>query len=182
MNNTIVDTRNVIDYYKYWRNDAIKADLEEKRHNFSVLISNKFYDFNIATVIRNSNAFLAANVFIYGRRQYDKRGTVGTHNYENIKKVKVIEDVHDLLNGLQNPYVIGIDNVESASPIETYTWDSDKHYILVFGQEDVGIPDELKELCHEFLYIKQYGCVRSLNVGTASGITMYAYASNVTKA
>jgi tRNA G18 (ribose-2'-O)-methylase SpoU len=29
------------------------------------------------------------------------------------------------------------------------------------------------------LYIKQYGSVRSLNVGTASGIAMYALASNV---
>jgi hypothetical protein len=38
------DSRNVIDVYKYWKTEAIRADLDQKRHNFSVLITNQFHD------------------------------------------------------------------------------------------------------------------------------------------
>ncbi len=162
------DNRNIIDYYKYWTVDAIKANLDTKRHEFSVLISNKFNDFNIGAVIRNANAFLAKEVLIYGRKQYDRRATVGTHLYENLKYVKNIEDL-----SFQVP-VIGIDNISNALPIENYEWPKGE-FIMAFGQEDVGLPEEILAICSNFVYIKQYGSVRSLNVGCASAIAMYDF-------
>jgi tRNA G18 (ribose-2'-O)-methylase SpoU len=68
------DTRNVADVYKYWTEEAIKADLRTKHHNFSALITNKHHDFNIGTVIRCANAFCAKEVIIFGSKKYDKRG------------------------------------------------------------------------------------------------------------
>lgn len=170
-----MDSRNIINHYKYWETEAIKADLDSKRHNFSVLISNKFHDFNIGSVIRNANAFLAAEVIIYGRRKYDKRGTVGTHNYTNFKFVKEEDDLQQIISG---KFVVGIDNVEQAKPIESYEW-PDEHILLCFGQEDVGLPDEILSKCQDIVYITQYGSVRSLNVGVASGIAMYDYTSKM---
>jgi hypothetical protein len=35
-----MDQRNLIDHYKYWNDDAIRADLDVKRHNFSVVCCN----------------------------------------------------------------------------------------------------------------------------------------------
>lgn len=166
----MTDTRNVIDYFKYWDVDAIKTNLDAKRHNFSVLISNQFNDFNIGSIIRNSNAFLAKEVIIYGRKQYDKRGTVGTHLYENLHHVKFIED----LVLPEDSVLIGVDNVANSIPIENYGW-PDKHVVMAFGQEQVGLPQEIIDKCEELVYISQYGSVRSLNVGVASGIVMYDY-------
>jgi tRNA G18 (ribose-2'-O)-methylase SpoU len=168
---TIVpDKRNVIDYFKYWSDEAIRADLDTKRNNFSILISNEFHDFNIGTVIRCANAFLAKEVIILGRRKYDKRGTVGTHIYENLKYVKFVEELD-----LKDSYVIGIDNIDEAVPIQEIVWPTDKHIVLAFGQEQVGLSEEIKAICDKFAYIKQYGSVRSLNVGCAAGIAMYEY-------
>lgn len=156
---------NVIDYYKYWTTEAIKADLDTKRYNFSILISNKLNDFNIGQVIRNSNAFLAKEVIIYSRKQYDRRGTVGTHLYENLKFVRTVEELK-----FDCP-IIGIDNLPHAKPIEDFTYP--KNPIFAFGQEDVGLPPEILDICSSVVYIKQYGSVRSLNVGCASGIVMF---------
>lgn len=174
--NAPIDKRNVIDFFKYWTDDAIRADLDAKRNNFSVLISNEFHDFNIGTVIRNANAFLAQQVIIYGRRKYDKRGTVGTHVYENLKYVKFIDDI--VLP--ENSIVVGIDNLPGALPVETFTWPTE-HVVLAFGQEQVGLSEEVKAICRDFVYIKQYGSVRSLNVGCASGIAMYDYCSKMVR-
>lgn len=174
MDATTENRRNVIDYYHYFSTEAIKADLDTKRHNFSVLVSNVFYDFNIGAVIRNANAFLAEKVIIYGKAKYDKRGTVGTHNYTNFKVVKEIET----LDELGDIYLIGVDNLPNAKPIETFEWPYDKHVVLAFGQEQVGLPQEIIDRCKDIVYIKQYGSVRSLNVGCASAIAMYAYMLN----
>ncbi|RDJ35556.1 MAG: TrmH family RNA methyltransferase [Crenarchaeota archaeon] len=167
------DERNVIDYFKYWEVDAIRAQLDKNRHNFSVLVSNEFNDFNLGSVIRNANAFLAKEVIIFGRRKFDKRGTVGTHIYENLKYVKEMEKLD-----FSDCVVVGIDNIENAVPIETFTW-PDKHVIMAFGQEQIGLSKKIKDICNIFLYIKQYGSVRSLNVGCASAIAMYDYCSKM---
>jgi tRNA G18 (ribose-2'-O)-methylase SpoU len=164
-----IDNRNIIDYFKYWTTDAIKANLDTKRHNFSVLISNKLNDFNIGSVIRNSNAFLAKEVIIYGRKKFDRRGAVGTNNYENLKYVKFAEELN-----FQNSVVIGVDNIENSIPIETFTWPK-QHVIMAFGQEQHGLPEEIIKICKNIVYISQFGSVRSLNVGCASGIAMFSY-------
>ena len=170
---------NVIDYYKEWEATAIMGDLDTKRKNFTVLCSNIENDFNIATVIRNSNAFLASEVWIYGKKQYDRRGTVGTHNYTHFKHVKTIDNVIEQINNLKSKYgkirIVGIDNIPGSFPINNYAWPEHQHVLMIFGQEKNGVPKELLDMCDDVLYIRQYGSVRSLNVGTASGIAMNSY-------
>ncbi len=181
MSLTTNDTRNIIDHYKYWTHEAIMTDLDTRRNNFSVLCCNLLNDFNIATVVRNSNAFLAKEVLVYGNKRYDRRGTVGTHIYTNFKHVKEIDDLKSEISNLYKKHkslrIVGIDNVHNAFSVNDYSWSKDDHTLMVFGQEQVGIPEEVLEICHDKIYIKQYGSVRSLNVGTASGVAMYDYCS-----
>ncbi len=164
------DTRNVVDIYKYWTEEAIKADLRTKHNNFSVLITNYFNDFNIGTVIRNANAFCAKEVLILGRRKYDRRGTVGTHLYMDMKHVRHVDDLN-----FGDSVVVGVDNLPGAVPVETFEWPKDKHVVMAFGQESTGLSKEILDYCDHLVYIKQYGSIRSLNVGSASAITMYDY-------
>src|SRR5438045_7528715 len=64
------DARNVVDRYRYWRLEAIVADLDTRRHDFHVAIENWQHDLNIGTVVRNANAFLAREVHIVGLRRW----------------------------------------------------------------------------------------------------------------
>jgi tRNA G18 (ribose-2'-O)-methylase SpoU len=166
----VTETRNLIDFYHYWSNEAIKADLDTKKHNFSVLLTNQIRDFNLGSVIRNSNAFLAKEVIIYGDKKYDRRSTVGTHIYQNIRNVKFTEKLD-----LGDAIVVGVDNIPNAQPLETFKWDYNRHTILAFGEENRGLLKEIQSICHNIVYIKQYGSIRSLNLGCASAITMFDY-------
>ena len=178
---TATESRNIIDHYHYWKHEAILADLDTKRHNYSVLCINLHNDFNIATVVRNANAFLAKEVIIYGSKQWDRRGAVGTHNYNRMVYFK--EDEFDgstgLLGTIHDYHIVCVDNVENSSSISRVEWPKEKHTLLVFGQEQVGIPEKFLEIADEIAYIPQYGTVRSLNVGTASGIAMHEYCSKI---
>jgi tRNA G18 (ribose-2'-O)-methylase SpoU len=169
-----IETRNVIDFYKYWETEAIFADLQSKHNDFSVLITNKFNDFNIGSVIRNANAFCAKEVIIYGRRSFDRRGCVGAHNYLQMRRVKFVEELN-----FKDCFVVGIDNIKNSKPIEDFIWPTNKHVVMAFGQENGGLCDEIISLCDELVYIKQYGSVRCLNVGCASSVAMYDYCRKV---
>src|SRR3954462_4419218 len=63
------DRRNVADRYRYWRREAVVADLDTRRHDFHVAIENWQHDFNIGSVVRTAKAFLAAEVHIVGLRR-----------------------------------------------------------------------------------------------------------------
>lgn len=172
------ESRNLIDHYHYWTNEAIKADLDTKRNNFYVVCSNIGYDFNIASVIRSANAFLAKEIMIVGRRKYDRRGTVGTHIYSNIK---FTNDELELKNYLQDKHVVAIEITDSAQSLEGYQWPQDRPVAMIFGQEQIGVDHKILSLANDIIYIKQYGSVRSLNVGCAAAITMYDYCLKVVK-
>ena len=79
------DRRNVVDGYRYWRRDAIVADLDARRHPFHVAVENWQHDLNIGSVVRNANAFLAAEVHIVGRRRWNRRGAMVTDRYQHVR-------------------------------------------------------------------------------------------------
>lgn len=168
------DNRNIIDYYKYWETEAIKADLDTRRFNYGVICANIQGDFNLSTVVRNANAFLAKEVLIYGRKKYDRRGTVGTHNYTNFKHVREIDELDRSIP------IIAVDNVGDSHNIENFSF-PDVYFYLAFGEENLGVPPEILEVAQATVYIKQYGSVRSLNVGCASAIAMYQVVNHLSE-
>ena len=180
---TASETRNIIDHYHYWNHEAILADLDSRANNFSIICSNLYNDFNIATCIRNANAFLAKRVFIYGSKQYDRRGTVGTHHY--VRSVhcgtldRLVQGLDTLAEEVGPLHIVAVDNIKNARRIDSYAWPKEKHVVMVLGQEQVGVPEELLAMAQDCVYIAQYGSVRSLNVGTASGVVLYDYCAKV---
>jgi tRNA G18 (ribose-2'-O)-methylase SpoU len=166
------DRRNVVDRYRYWRLEAIVADLDSHRHDFHVAIENWKHDLNIGTVVRNANAFLAAAVHIVGRRQWNRRGAMVTDRYQHVRYHQTIEDfvAWAAEAGLA---VIGIDNLPGARPVETVTLP--RRCVLLFGQEGPGLSDPARAACDALFSIAQYGSTRSINAGVASGIAMHAW-------
>ena len=167
------DTRNVIDQYRYWRKEAIIADLDTRRHGFHVVIENWQHDFNIGTIVRNANAFLAHTVHIVGKRRWNRRGAMVTDRYQHIEHHPTVDDLAEFVAREDLP-VIGIDIVPDSTPIESVALP--RRCVLAFGQEGPGLSDEMQKLCEDILHITQYGSTRSINVGVASGVAMYTWA------
>jgi tRNA G18 (ribose-2'-O)-methylase SpoU len=166
------DRRNVVDRYRYWRREAVVADLDLRRHGFHVAIENWQHDFNIGTVVRNANAFLAAEVHIVGNRRWNRRGAMVTDRYQHVRHHPAIEDFVAWAAAEGLP-VIGIDNLPGSTPVETVTLP--ERCVLIFGQEGPGLSDPARAACAQLLSIAQYGSTRSINAGVASGIAMHAW-------
>ena len=172
---TMTDSRNVIDFYKGWETDAIKADLDRNRLPFIAAFEHVNGDFNKATGIRNTNGFLGREVWIVGERakRYDKRGTVGTHHYEHVKYADSWLSVFRGIDDFPDYRVVAVDNVSGACDIREYNWSPKT--IMMFGEEQRGLSEEAFLFADDIVYIPMRGSVRSFNVGTSSGIAMYDY-------
>jgi tRNA G18 (ribose-2'-O)-methylase SpoU len=166
------DTRNVVDRYRYWRHEAIVADLDTRRHDFHVAIENWQHDLNIGTVVRTANAFLAAEVHIVGKRRWNRRGAMVTDRYQHVRHHPTVGDFLAWAHG-EGLAVVGIDNLPGSVPLETVRLP--RRCVLLFGQEGPGLSDEARDALDLVYSIAQYGSTRSVNAGVAGGIAMHAW-------
>jgi tRNA G18 (ribose-2'-O)-methylase SpoU len=166
------DRRNVVDRYRYWRREAVVADLDTRRHDFHVAVENWQHDFNIGSIVRTANAFLAREVHIVGRRRWNRRGAMVTDRYQHVRH-------HDDLSTLvgwcaaEGLPVVGIDNLPGARPLETFALP--RHCVLLFGQEGPGLSAAAHEAVSVVVSIAQFGSTRSINAGAAAAIAMHAW-------
>ncbi|MGA8047681.1 MAG: TrmH family RNA methyltransferase [Dermatophilaceae bacterium] len=167
------DRRNVEDHYRYWRHEAIVADLDTRRHPLHVAVENWSHDFNIGSVIRTANAFNVAAFHIVGRRRWNRRGAMVTDRYQHEHHHP---DVDSLVRfaGEHALAVIGVDNVAGSLPLEGYALP--RAALLLFGGEGPGLSAEARAASAELVHITQFGSTRSINAGAAAAIAMHTWA------
>jgi tRNA G18 (ribose-2'-O)-methylase SpoU len=166
------DRRNVVDRYRYWRLAAIVADLDTRRHDFHVAIENWKHDFNIGSVIRTANAFLAREVHIVGRRKWNRRGAMVTDRYQHVRHHVGIAELAGWAAAEGVP-LIGIDNLPGSVPLETTALP--RQCVLLFGQESTGLSEPARAAAATVCSIAQFGSTRSINAGAAAAIAMHAW-------
>ncbi|MCD2192936.1 RNA methyltransferase [Actinomycetospora endophytica] len=166
------DRRNVVDRYRYWRREAIVADLDTRRHPFHVAIENLRHDANIGTVVRTANAFTAAAVHIVGRRRWNRRGAMVTDRYQHVVHHPDVAELAGWARDEDLP-IVAVDNGPGAVPLETAALP--RRCVLLFGQEGPGLTPEAVAAADLVVSIAQFGSTRSINAGVAAGIAMHAW-------
>lgn len=166
------DTRNVVDAYRYWRREAIVADIDRRRHPLHVAIENFGNDANIGAVVRTANAFAVHTVHIVGRRRWNRRGAMVTDRYQHLAHHDTTEELLDAAceAGLT---VVAVDNVPGSLRLEQTALP--KNCLLLFGQEGPGITEAARAGAEFTVSIAQFGSTRSINAGVAAGIAMHAW-------
>ncbi|MGI9125319.1 MAG: TrmH family RNA methyltransferase [Mycobacterium sp.] len=166
------DSRNVVDAYRYWRREAIIADIDRRRHRLHVAIENFGNDANIGAVVRTANAFAVHTVHIVGRRRWNRRGAMVTDRYQHLAHHDSTAELLEFAAG-SGLTVVAVDNVPGAVPIEETALPRD--CLLLFGQEGPGISAEAAGGAALTVSIAQFGSTRSINAAVAAGIAMHAW-------
>jgi tRNA G18 (ribose-2'-O)-methylase SpoU len=166
------DTRNVVDRYRYWRREAIVADIDRRRHRLHVAIENFGNDANIGAVVRTANAFAVHTVHIVGRRRWNRRGAMVTDRYQHLDHHDTTEELLAFAAdaGLR---VVAVDNVPGAVRLEQTALPRD--CLLIFGQEGPGISPAAAAGAELTVSIAQFGSTRSINAAVAAGIAMHTW-------
>ena len=142
--------------------EAIVADLDARNGKwFEVAIENLNHDFNIGSIVRTANAFGVRRVHIVGKRRWNRRGAMVTDRYLHVQHHATPADFAAAV-GDRSLEVIGIDNLPGSVPLETASLP--RECVLVMGEESARIH-----------HLTQYGSSRSINVGHAAAVAMWAW-------
>ena len=167
---------NVIDELQQMSVEDIRSHCSSRTINAGVAMINISGDFNFGTMVRNANFFGFGSVYnIADKKKWDKRGSVGTYHYTPVKHYSNIDNFIYFLRS-QNTHIIAVENnipefqhktvelFEYRSPID--------NVVFLFGEEKCGLSHDVLKQVDSIITISGYGSVRSLNVGTTSGIVM----------
>ncbi|MBW8172194.1 RNA methyltransferase [Ornithinimicrobium sp. Arc0846-15] len=168
------DRRNVVDAYRYWRQEAIIADLDERRHGLHIAVENWGHDFNIGSVIRTGNAFNVAAFHIVGKRRWNRRGAMVTdryqHEYHHSSVADLLEWASSVPGGMP---IIALEIGPGSTPLEEAYLP--RQALMIFGQEGPGLSPEALAAADQVHSIAQFGSTRSINAGAAAAIAMHAW-------
>ena len=177
---------NVRDEYKantYEQNVAIS--ISEQRP-FSVGAINVTGELNIGMMIRSACLLGAENFYIFGRKKFDKRSTVGAEKYINIVQYVFDDPIHaDAEINTQLEYLLKWNSVvlcehggtmvgtQQAKQLYQNEW---MRPLFMFGSESHGMPAIVADNPHFYkLSIPQRGVLRSFNVSAAMNIILWDY-------
>ncbi|QUW20190.1 rRNA methyltransferase [Agrococcus sp. Marseille-Q4369] len=166
------DRRNVVDRYRYWRLEAIIADLDTRRHGFHVAIENWQHDLNIGSIVRTANAFAASAVHIIGKRRWNRRGAMVTDRYQRIEHHETTDAFAAWARdaGLT---IVAVDNTEGSVPVDAAPLP--ERCVLLFGQEGPGLTEAAMAVADAHVQIRQFGSTRSINAAAAAAIVMHEW-------
>ena len=166
------DRRNVVDKYRYWTVEAIRADLDVSRRPLHVAIENWQHDLNIGAIVRTANAFNVAAVHIIGRRRWNRRGAMVTDKYMHIHHHETVADFAAWAVAAEVA-IIGVENGVAAAPLDSTKLP--KTCALFFGAESAGLSDDAIAVCAQLVEIPQSGSTRSMNASAAAAIAIWAW-------
>lgn len=166
------DKRNVLDKYRYWTVEAIKADLDTSRTSLHIAIENWQHDLNIGTIVRAANAFNVETVHIIGKHHWNRRGAMVTDRYMHVIYHETVAGFTEYMK-VDKRQVIAIDILPGA--IELSKTKLPARSVLVFGGEGPGLSPDMQQAAEKIVMIEQFGSTRSVNVGVAAGIAMYVW-------
>ena len=114
------DTRNVADEFKGMPNEEIKKIIESRTYPFAGLCQYIRHDFNLSSTLRSINAIGGRKLYYLGpKRQWDRRGSQGTHWYTDLIHIKETSDVAKLK---EEYCFVGVDNIEGSVDVSDFEY------------------------------------------------------------
>jgi len=159
--------------------EKLKKISEATALPLALMLYNLHGDMNVGMSIRTAVILGCSDVYIIGRRKYDRRPEVGAKHYIHLHRYQDIAT-----DFFEKNKLIPIFVEQGGQPLESFSFrpylpgklpDGWKA-VLVLGSESYGIPKSLLQaLQAPIVSISQYGVLRSLNVAIAASIVLYEY-------
>ena len=135
--------------------------------------------YNVGSIFRTCDAFAVEKVYLCGitakppHKEIRKTALGATESVE----WEYVADAKNLIMQLiENQYVpIAIEQVDQPMKLDDFQVDTDKKYVLIFGNEVEGVQQELIELCNYAVEIPQSGTKHSLNVSVCAGVVLWKF-------
>ncbi len=133
---------------------------------------------NIGAFFRTSDAFAIESIALCGitatppNRDIHKSALGAEASVEWSYSPTTTECVTKLKE--QGYIALAIEQVEGATMLNDMRFETDKKYALIFGNEVMGVDQEVVDICDGAIEIPQSGTKHSINVSVAGGVILWS--------
>lgn len=132
---------------------------------------------NIGSVFRTADAFLIEKVYLCG--------ITATPPHKDIQKTALGSTETVVWEYAENPLVliqklqaekilvISIEQTENAIMLQDFVPKPFQKYAVIFGNEVMGVQQEVVDLCDSCIEIPQFGTKHSLNISVSVGVVLW---------
>ncbi|MDR2407080.1 MAG: RNA methyltransferase [Bacteroidales bacterium] len=147
------------------------------KYPFVVVLDNVRSMNNVGSVFRTCDAFRISEIYLCGitaqppHKDIEKTALGATQSVKWNYFDSTCKAVTDLID--DNYAVFAVEQVEQSVMLDEFDLDKYKKMALIFGNEVLGVQQDVINLCHGCIEIPQFGTKHSLNISVSVGITLW---------
>lgn len=151
---------------------------EQKKFPIYLVLDNISDIVNVGSAFRLSDALGVRKIYICGTKPIDilknKKLTRVSRNTINYVDYEIYDDTKKCIHDLQlhNIIVLALELTNQSIPIQNYSFEQQKAYAFVVGNEQDGVSQEALDMVDDTVHIDMFGNNSSMNVSVATGIAI----------
>ena len=158
------------------RKKRIEEYYRNKIKDVEILIDNVWDPHNASAVLRSCDGFGISKINLYYTynefpklKSMGKKSSASANKWLELNRIKNLDEF--VSEKKKKGFVfIGAD-IQKSKNLTKFKFP--EKCIIVFGNENQGISEELKKQCDEFIFIPMAGFVRSFNISVSAGVILY---------
>lgn len=149
-----------------------------QRHSLVITLACHFIDSpaNLGMICRNAEAFGVHQIWLSPSQSTLLKSSRFLRTARSSQQQIEFKEVSSLEEKLQeyaisNTKITALEWTKNSLPLQQMEKTSNS--LLILGNENTGIPEEILSICHQIIHINQFGKNSSINVAQALGICLY---------
>lgn len=157
------------------RRERLLSVLNKRQGNLTVVLENVLDPHNISAVMRTCDAVGIQEIYVLNNRipRHKKWGAKSSSSAAKWLTIHQFDNVEDCMKALREKYNRILTTHLATDAISLYDIDFTGSVALIFGNEQMGVSDEIRALADGNFIIPQMGIIRSLNISVACAVSIY---------
>jgi tRNA (guanosine-2'-O-)-methyltransferase len=157
------------------RRDKLLRVLNKRQGNLTIVLENVFDPHNVSAVMRTCDSVGIQDIYILNNKipPHKKWGFRSSSSAYKWLTVHQFTDAAECIQELRKKYNKIFTTYLAADSVSLYDLDFTGSIALVFGNEHVGVSDEIRAMADGNFIIPQVGIIRSLNISVACAVSIY---------
>lgn len=145
----------------------------------SIVLDNVRSMYNVGSIFRSADAFRIEKIFLCGitasppHKEIEKTALGATESVNWVHSSDTLKTVKQLI--YEGYDVYSAEQVEESTKLNDFRWIPIRKSAVVFGNEVMGVSQDVIDICKASIEIPQVGTKHSLNVSISAGIIMWHF-------
>ena len=157
------------------RTNRLQSVLDKRQNNLTVVMENVHDPHNISAVMRSCDAVGIQDIYILNTRipRHEKFGAKSSSSAAKWLTIHHFDDPVACFDALRKKYHKIYTTHLTTDAVSLYEINFTESIALVFGNEHVGVSEEVIQMADGNFIIPQVGMIQSLNISVACAVSIY---------